>query len=94
MAKARKPSNVVVEPYRARVVRGPHPPAPSSTGRAYYLFLRPPRVVAGSAKALELLGGSWTGHDQGRSPEGFSTVESALNAAAERGLKEVVVIWE
>jgi hypothetical protein len=33
MAKSRKPSNVVVEPYRARVVRGPHG---DGSGRWYW----------------------------------------------------------
>ena len=77
-----------------RTVTGVLPPAASSTGRRYYLFVQgehAPLVVAGQAATLELLGGSWLGHSAGRSPEGFADLESALNAAAERGHRDVKV---
>ncbi len=56
------------------------PPQASKSGRRYYVFLTrhrvaAPCVVAGSALALEILGGSWVGH--GTAPRGFSTWEEA-----------------
>ena len=76
-----------------RTVAGPHPVAPSSTGRSYYLLLSstPPTVASGYAVALRELGGSWTG--RGRIPEGFASIEAALNAAAAAGHNEARILW-
>ena len=72
-----------------RTVAGPLPPVESSTGRRYYLLLHcsPPVVACGYPRALEILGGTWTG--RGRIPEGFGSLESAVNAAAGQGHDEV-----
>ena len=76
-----------------RAVAGPHPVTPSSTGRSYYLLLSttPPTVASGYTVALRELGGSWTG--RGRIPEGFGTLEAALNAAAAAGHAEARILW-
>ena len=92
-AKAAPAPRTVRDGRNPRTVAGPHPIAPSATGRSYYLFLHPPRIVGGSARALAELGGSWVGHAEGRSPEGFSTIIDALNEASRRGLQRIEVIW-
>jgi hypothetical protein len=65
------------------LVSGPLPPPSSSTGRRYYAFAptadRAGFVAAGQAVCLAELGGSWIGHRLGRSPPGFSDLESAIN---------------
>ena len=67
-----------------REVTGALPPRTSRTGRRYYAFraCHPsgPCVVCGSGRALALLGGQWFSH--GGAPEGFGSLESAINACA------------
>ena len=77
-----------------RAVTGPHPVAATSTGRRYYLILtsEPPCIAAGPGLAVELNGGDWVG--AGRIPEGFATIADALNAADEKGFKNIIVRWE
>lgn len=102
MVQARSEAEAVAaEPQRRaprrgpRTVTGPLPVERSVTGRAYYLFLERhgvgPVVVCGADLAVELLGGSWRA--RGQAPEGFATIEDALNAAAATGLSEVRVRW-
>ena len=80
-----KPTTSVTRPTvkLSRTVFGPFPPLASSKGKAWYVLRRHHTrgiaVVAGWPKALQVLGGSWTG--QGRAPEGFDDINSALNAA-------------
>ena len=61
--------------------KGPLPPAPSSTGRAWYAvgahLPGGPCIAAGQKAALRLLGGSWLG--QGQAPTGFSSFDQAYN---------------
>ena len=71
-----------------RAVTGPHPWRTSTTGRAYYLVLQPEVVVvAGWGLAWEVNAGAVP------APEGFATIEAALNAADARGHKNVRVRW-
>ena len=69
------------------LVPGALPAQPSSTGRRYYVF-RPlpssggrPLIAAGQQVAVNLLGGSWLRNDYGRSPQGYTDLESAVNSA-------------
>ena len=66
-----------------RTLDGVLPPAPTSSGRRYYV-LRAAHpggvsVCVGYRCALHELGGSWFG--AGAAPEGFAELESAVNAA-------------
>jgi len=69
-----------------RVVAGPLPVKPSSTGRAYYCLLEHhefgPCVAAGQTTAVRLLKGSWVANPP--APEGFATLDSALNELSVR----------
>ena len=84
-----------------RRVSGPIPPAPSSTGRSFYLFLghetrakgapEGPWIASGTATAIWGVGGSFI---PGPAPEGFANLYSALNAAIIRfpDIKRVPVV--
>ena len=75
-----------------RTVTGIHLVGASATGRRYYLLLgTSPAVASHWSRALQELGGTWTG--RGRIPEGFGDLLSALNAAAAAGHNEIRVLW-
>ena len=78
-------------------VEGPIPPEPSSSGKRYYLFLagfhEEAFIACGQEVALRYLEGSWVGHDRGRAPKGFCSLENALNTANAKGYAEIRVRW-